>query len=274
MLRFLISLVLGPSVLLVALVVMARSVDWAGPDGPYIFGTLMLGAIALFRDWLQPLFFPACLVLQITGNEQSFYITPLNISPSAQAYFWQIRIKNLGPAAARGVSVFLEKVELLPDGPRGRATSFPVMPLNLQWAHKTDSSFFPYIPPRLFRVCTLGHIADPFHGEYTLDSRAVLRKSLKPGATCFAFETEAAPTTGNHVLPPGEYRLRLVAAAKNSWKTSISCYLLVTGKWSEQSAQEMMVLLPWRSRPRQKADVGTHAYTRVKGTNSDSIQEG
>ncbi len=158
--------------------------------------SLVLLSVALFPDLIRGYLWPALLEIreEMAPHDAGWIST---VKPEGKAFYYQLRVCNRGPATARIVSVYLEKIEKLLGTDR-MPQGF--VPLNLRWAYKLDSPFYSYIPADIERVCTLGHL--PGDGHQTSNRT-------------FHLDLEVEPTGDRHILRPGTYLLYLRALTDN-----------------------------------------------------------
>ncbi|MCJ7720246.1 MAG: hypothetical protein MUO36_02140 [Candidatus Hadarchaeum sp.] len=187
-------------------------------------------AIAIFHEHLRRLFWHPTLEIRLDNQPPDCNLIPTNLQTGTQVdcYYFRIRIHNEGRASAETVEVFIEEIHRRrADGTFGRWQNF--LPLNLVWAHY-QQPYFPKIPPKVYKHCDLGHIFDPtFRNQIPGEDHPALGEFQSQTVMCLALIVR--PNSGTHLIPPGFYRLTLVAVAANAKVTRRTIEMNLTGQW-------------------------------------------
>jgi len=187
--------------------------------------------IAIFHEHLRSLFWHPILVIECVNEPPDSHRTTLanpNTGQEVPCYYFRVRIRNAGNAPARMVEVFVRRVEhQRADGEFELRKEF--LPLNLLWSH-IGTVYYETIPPKVDKHCDLGHVVQPDkRGVFPAERHPLL--PAEPDKTLFCLDLVVRPNTGSFLLPPGMYRLELVAAASNARIVSRIIELNLTGKW-------------------------------------------
>jgi hypothetical protein len=114
-------------------------------------------------------------------------------------YYVRFWIQNSGRGAAEHVEVFI--VRLLREIDDRFVDVEQFLPMNLRWSHATPPIvFYPRIAAGLGRHCDLGHIVRPADRELCDSSEQL--SGVPVQQTLLSLDTEVAPHTGTHLLPP------------------------------------------------------------------------
>lgn len=138
------------------------------------------------------------------------------------AWFFRLRITNVGSAPAREVQVYLARVERLDDTPVDRFS-----PMNLKWTHigeTTRKVLLPEIPV----FCDFIHVGDPAFRAQSGDDL----DTVPPQKAVLALDVEATSTAQAHLLEPGGYRFHLWLAAENFRATHHKVEVRYDGTWT------------------------------------------
>jgi len=193
--------------------------------------------IAIFHEHLRTLAWRPRLAIESSNTPPDCHRTSFgdpNAGPHVLCFYFRIRVKNCGNAPANKVEVSVEHVsERGADGTFRTKTDF--QPMNLRWAH-VGAPYYETIPPGLSKYCDLGHVVDPVK-RGLLASERLPQRPDQPDKTLFSLDLLVKPNTGSHLLPPGTYRLELVAAAGNAKPVSRTVELNVTGNWFEDETR-------------------------------------
>jgi hypothetical protein len=119
--------------------------------------------IAAFQSRLSRLLVRPKLGLEVNPEPPDFHHTlvshPSGTGAPADAYYFNLRVRNIGNSRAEQVEVFVADVLVQgEDGTFRRLTSF--LPKSLLWSW-TLGPFLDALSPGMFAFCTLGHIFDP-----------------------------------------------------------------------------------------------------------------
>jgi len=172
---------------------------------------------------------PDCQLMTVTNTITVIGATNAGAGGvQAGCYYFRLRVYNNGRSSAEMVEVFVEEVHRRrADGTFERWQGF--LSLNLVWAHY-NSPYFPRIPPHVYKHCDLGHILDPslrqqFPGE------DIPTLGIPKHQTVMCLGLIVRPSTGSYLIPPGFYRLVIVAVAANAGIARRTVELNLTGQW-------------------------------------------
>ncbi len=207
------------------------------PLGTWILAAVAVvsATIAAFQSRLSRLLVRPRLELEVNPEPPDFHHTLLAHSTSpgtpADAYFFNLRVRNTGNSRAEQVEVFVADVlERQPDGSFGRLTSF--LPKNLLWSW-TIKPFLEALSPGMVGFCTLGHVLDPAR-RLTLPGEDLgdAQEARFAGRAAFSVAVQFPASKPFHILPPGTYQLVLWLAAGNARKVETRLLLTLTGDWT------------------------------------------
>jgi hypothetical protein len=191
---------------------------------------------AIYRDTLQYWLWPAILTIEAKMPKESIWITPVNVRTNrgevgqVPGFFYQIYIRNEGPATASQLCVMIERMEQWVDKDW---KAYPSLPMNLTWAHRPEDPFYPYLPKGVRRACTLGNVKEPGNHQIFFDGRS--DKYYPVNETRFELELEVRPTAEWYKLEAGKYKLHLAAAARNGTVTRKELVIVYSGRWPKDT---------------------------------------
>jgi hypothetical protein len=219
----------------------------AGATGGTPVGTWVLAAVAVasatiaaFQSRLSRLLVRPRLDLEVHPEPPDFHHTLLagpNIPDGpADAYYFNLRVRNAGNTRAEQVEAFVAEVlRREADGTFHRVRSF--LPKNLLWSW-TLKPFLDALSPGMVAFCTLGHVVDPVRRrDVPGEALAADDEDRLAGQAAFSVAVQFPATKPFHILPPGTYRLVLWIAAGNVRKVERRLELVVTGDWTSDEAR-------------------------------------
>lgn len=204
-------------------------------------GTLLLGFVAIFQDWIRDKIKHPTLNVHIDVSPPDCHKTRLvrrdaegKPLATADAYYFRLRVTNSGNHKAEMVEVFaagLSKRQA--DGMFTSVESF--LPMNLVWSHYQDI-FFPAILPETYKHCDLAHVIDPnMRGQFEGEDNhwpAVPQEN-----TILSFNTAVKPHTLSHLTPFGTYHLDVVVSAANAQPVKKTLEIHLTGNWYDDERE-------------------------------------
>jgi hypothetical protein len=211
-------------------------------------GTAVLAFVAIFQDKIRGCLMHPILKVSIQPespdchktfirsnyilkNKKILYTHRIrNIELDANAYYFRIRVTNVGNQKAENVEVFANQLsERMEDGTYKSVGTF--FPMNLNWTH-IGGLFFPTISPHIYKHCDLFHVVDPkTRGQ--LEAEDKKWEKIPPTKTILSFDTIVRPNTLGHLVKPGSYKLVLTIAAANAKPITKSIEITLTGDWFE-----------------------------------------
>ncbi len=212
------------------------------PIGTWILAGVAVASatIAAFQSRIARLLVRPRLGLEVNPEPPDFHHTlvshPSAQGASADAYYFNLRVRNTGNSRAEQVEVFVADVLMRQaDGSFRRLTSF--LPKNLLWSW-TLKPFLDALSPGMYAFCTLGHIFDPvrrreFPGE-ALDEG---EEAGLAGRSAFSVAVQFPSNKPFHILAPGTYQLILWIAASNARKVEKRLELVLPGGWTGDEAR-------------------------------------
>jgi hypothetical protein len=214
----------------------------ATPIGTWILAGVAVASatIAAFQSRIARLLVRPRLGLEVNPEPPDFHHTlvshPSGIGAPADAYYFNLRVRNTGNSRAEQVEVFVADVLVQEiDGSFRRLTSF--LPKSLLWSW-TLEPFLGALSPGMYAFCTLGHIFDParrreFPGEALDDAdEARLARS-----SAFSVAVQFPSNKPFHILAPGTYHIVLWIAAGNARKVEKRLELVLPGEWTTDEAR-------------------------------------
>ncbi len=211
------------------------------PIGTWVLAIIAItsATIAAFQSRIARLLVRPKLGLEVHAEPPDFHHTlvshPTSPGVSADAYYFNLRVRNTGNSRAEQVEIFVADVlAKQEDGTFKRVASF--LPKNLLWSW-TLKPFLDALSPGMYTFCTLGHIFDPtrrreFPGEALVDAD----EARVGGQTAFSVAVQFPSQKPSHILPPGTYRLLLWIAAGNARKVEKRLELTLSGDWTTDEA--------------------------------------
>jgi len=200
------------------------------------FGTLVLAAVAVFQPTFRSWFYrpkfrvsiktepPDCVAVPVTTRSGEFI---------ADAVWLRLWVENVGNATAKNVEVYAQ--ELLrqrADNSWESVGAFP--PMNLRWAN-LGIMYFPYIAPETGKHCDLGHIVDP--ARRNAANEGAPRLDLTDQQTSMTFDLISAPNHRGHIIPPGNYKLKILVAAEDVRPHKQTVMISLRGMWHADEAR-------------------------------------
>lgn len=206
---------------------------WKDPQWYAIAVALFLGISGIFQDWLRALFKRPKLRVSISLEPPDCLKVPVtlrgekgrNLHNAYNVYYLSFRVENQGNYRMEDAEVMvvsLRKRGL--DHRYKRVRDF--VPLNLTWAHSRDTTM-PKIQPHLHKHCAFGEVAECIQvpvGDYGIS---------EAWNVVFVLNTAVEPSTGSHILEPGDYQIKLVFAANNLKPKTKTYNLTIQDRWSE-----------------------------------------
>lgn len=143
-------------------------------------------------------------------------------------YYFRFHIQNEGSQRAEYVEVFAKELsKQQADGSFKQVESF--LPMNLLWSFNREP-FVSAISPGMGKHCDLGHIIDPKNRkDFSSDFNSDL--DVADDQVTFSLDVETPPSTKNHVIAPGKYRLIVLIGAGNIKPIQKIFEITFTGKW-------------------------------------------
>ena len=212
------------------------------PLGTWILAAVAVASatIAAFQSRLSRLLVRPRLRLEVNPEPPDFHHSllahPVSPGTAADAYYFNLRVRNTGNSRAEQVEVFVADIlERQTDGSFRRLTSF--LPKNLLWSW-TLKPFLEALSPGMVGFCTLGHVLDPARrrdlpGEALADAE----EARLTGRAAFSVAVQFPASKPFHILPPGTYQLVLWLAAGNARKVETRLLLVLTGDWTTDEAR-------------------------------------
>jgi hypothetical protein len=192
--------------------------QWGALSSIGTLGAVLVALYAIFQErfraWLSH---PS---LRVTVSTSAPYAQKTLISSgehTAQCYYFRLKVENAGNLEADGVEILA--ADLLEEDGQGhfkKSTRF--LPMHLVWSH--DRRISQHISTGMFRFCDLGHIIDPAERHHFLGEDFIITyASLFFGheiaeEVVLSLDTEVKPLTTTHLLPAGNYKLKLLVGAK------------------------------------------------------------
>lgn len=212
------------------------------PIGTWILAGIAVASatIAAFQSRIARALVRPRLGLEVRAEPPDFHHTlvshPTGGSEPADAYYFNLRVRNTGNSRAEQVEVFVADVLVQQEeGTFARLQSF--LPKNLLWSW-TLEPFLPALSPGMYAFCTLGHAFDParrrqFPGE-ALDEADEARFADQ---SAFSVAVQFPSSRPFHILPPGTYQIVLWIAAGNARTVERRLELVLPGRWTTDEAQ-------------------------------------
>jgi len=194
--------------------------------------TFLAILVALLKEELQRLWRRPVLNISVKTQPPDchvgltkYYDPKGSVLAEANCYYLRLWVHNKGNSPATNVQVFATKLLMEPTSKKTiEVENF--LPMNLRWAH-TKEIFRDRIAPKMGRHCDLGHVADPrlkhIHNE--------IRPDVPKDKTVLFIDLEVAPFTLFHLLPPGNYELKLIIAADNCRPIKKVLKIMHSGNW-------------------------------------------
>jgi hypothetical protein len=194
--------------------------------------TFLAILVALLKEELQHLWRRPVLNISVKTQPPDchigltkYYDSKGSVLAEANCYYLRLWVHNKGNSPATNVQVFATKLFMEPTQKKTiEVENF--LPMNLRWAH-TKEIFRDRIAPKMGRHCDLGHVADPrlkhIHNE--------IRPDVPKDKTVLFLDLEVAPFTLVHLLPPGNYELKLIIAADNCRPIKKVLKIMHSGNW-------------------------------------------
>ena len=195
-----------------------------------IIATIVALFLAVFHEQLRTMFLKPKLEVELKSNSPDCHKISCGTDEDGKkqfGYYFRIRVMNKGKTPAKSVEVFLEEIQ-----EKNEDDEFVVwkkfMPINLLWTH-ISKPYFPIIPSKMYKHCEIGHIIDP---QQRKDYPNHYHPEAPEGVCSICLELLVKPNTGTHLMLPGVYRLKLIAAAENAKPVPATLELSFSGRWN------------------------------------------
>lgn len=205
------------------------------PEWVAIISALLLGIGGTFRDWVIYCFKKPKLKIEFKLEPPYSHKIDFRVPTTGEfvcdSYYFRLKIKNEGNYQMEGVEV--TAAELYQKNENGQYEKMKdFLPLNLVWSHVRRITM-PRIYRQLYRYCDFGHIIE---SKYANLDRFGIGDSSN---IVFRLDTVVEPNTGSHILKPGDYKIKIIVAAKNV-KTQSKIYnLIIKDEWTDNE-EEML----------------------------------
>jgi hypothetical protein len=212
-----------------------RDSQWWAIIVPFLVA-LMLGALAIFQDWIRRLIWKPKLNVSIRLCSPDCQKIPLTDTRSGQhlydSYYFRFRMENTGNYKMEYVEAIITEVnKKRANGEYKKLDKF--LPLNLVWAHNNLVTI-PNIQPGLFKHLNFGYIVQSENANLGYFG---MQKSDE--TIVFKFTVEVEPNHGSHILLPGDYNITIKFAANNLSPVTKKYNLLFPDKWDDNE-EEML----------------------------------
>lgn len=212
------------------------------PIGTWVLAIVAItsATIAAFQSRIARLLVRPKLGLEVHAEPPDFHHTlvshPTSPDVTADAYYFNLRIRNTGNSRAEQVEVFVADVlAQQPDGTYTRVASF--LPKNLLWSW-TLTPFLEALSPGMIGFCTLGHIFDPARRrDFPGEALTEVNETRLVGRTAFSVAVHFPSKKPSYILTPGTYQIVLWIAAGNTRKVEKRLELTLSGEWTTDEAR-------------------------------------
>ncbi|MBI5402966.1 MAG: hypothetical protein HY959_06170 [Ignavibacteriae bacterium] len=195
-----------------------------------VIGTIYLGLLAAFQDFVRGLFYRPELDCELILEPPHCHLLENNLT-----YYIRFKILNNGNVSANNVEVFLKSV----IDKNNKYVSLSAS--NLLWSSiklerlekenpfSSYRMYWDYLSPNTYQYCNLGEISQPLLPEQDRSGlSAEQRLSYK-----FNLSLYWKANDGSFSLLPGKYTFELIIAASNAKPISKIYEIEFTGVWNK-----------------------------------------
>lgn len=212
--------------------------DWLTAILTYVIAAAT--ALALFQDWFRSLFWYPELQMSIAAeppdSHRTYRYASVPTTPEITfldpCYYYRLKVRNIGNAAAREVEVYATQVKQWTDSGWSDFTQF--IPQYLSWSLLRGTTSLPIIPPKASRYCDLGHVLNPVERAnvdvYENDSK------LPHNETILSLDVSVKALRRGHLLPKGKYKIHLEVTASNAEPRTCIVTAINPGVWHDDEA--------------------------------------
>ncbi len=154
-------------------------------------------------------------------------------------YYLRLRVQNAGKRTTDTVQVRLKRVEQLTK--RGEYAAVPALDnLNLTWARQENGKnlvFLPTLQRGAYEHCNLAHIFRPSDRQKSDGAFLFEQKTwfdVCADQTILSIDIADKPFHLPHLLPPGSYRLQLIASSADTGPIAETFELELSGHWYDE----------------------------------------
>lgn len=205
-----------------------RDPQWWAIIVPFIVA-LVLGAVAIFQDWIRRLIWKPKLNVSIKLHSPDCQKIPVINLPRHDIYFLRFRVENNGNYQSEDTeAIVIEVFKKEANGEYRELRNF--LPLNLVWAHDNLVSM-PKIQPKLFKYLNFGHIEKS-------EVAGLNYFGITEGVNIvFKFAFAISPSHGSHILLPGDYNITIKFASNNVSPVTKKFNLVISDKWDDNEKE-------------------------------------
>ena len=205
-----------------------RDTQWCAIIVPFIVA-LMLGALAIFQDWIRRLIWKPKLNVSIRLCSPDCQKIPDINPPRHDIYYLRFRVENNGNYQSKDTeAIVIEVFKKEANGEYRELRNF--LPLNLVWAHDNLVSM-PKIQPKLFKHLNFGYIEK---SEFASLNYFGITEGVN---IVFKFGFVIRPTHGSHILLPGDYNITIKFASNNLSPVTKKYNLVISDKWDDNEKE-------------------------------------
>ncbi len=191
--------------------------------------TFLLAFVAVFQDWIRAKLWKPKLEISYSPQPPDAHRTFLAGS-HVPCYFFLLRVRNSGKCGATNVEVSARRLfKKHTDGTYARVSTF--LPQNIMESF-SGNAMIETVAPGLEKHFTIGHVLHPPYrvGQSDLD----LPGSAGLNDTVFSIGVLFPSNNKNHLLPPGDYAIEIVAGAANMAKTVTRVVTVSHSRWLDE----------------------------------------
>lgn len=197
------------------------------------FIALLVGILGIFQDRVRELFRKPELLVSLKLESPDCCNIPMDIYRNNQlysrikCYYFRFKVENIGNFQMADVEAMVTDIYKKENNTYKKVKSF--LPQNLLWAN-IHTITMQKIQPELYKHLDFGHIIKSVDSKLLFNFSASIFQNSK---IVFIFDVAVAPNNLNHILEPGDYKLRIVFAANNMKSSEKFYHLFFKDYWSD-----------------------------------------
>jgi hypothetical protein len=228
--RLFLAIVGGLSFLVIVIVAIVVSVEIAG-----IILAIVLGIAGTFQDSIKSCIYRPELKVSFISQPPDAHKVALRDDKASflhHRFYFRLKVENIGNCEMEDVEIVV--VECSKENALGKYEKiFDFLPLNLSWSHyarRENPYAMRLIPAGFFRHCSFGYITKSQDAKLELYEKCEIGKNYK---VVFNLDTVIKPYSGEHILSPGDYKIKIVITGKNLKSEEKTVRLYVEDEWND-----------------------------------------
>ena len=230
--RFYLAIIGALSILVIVIIAVRVKVEVAG-----IILAIVLGIAGTFQDFIKSCIYRPILKISFQSEPPDAHKVPARSREGEflhYCYYFRLKVENTGNYKMEDVEIVA--VECSKENAPGEYNKvFDFLPMNLSWSHYARPEN-PYamrlIPASFFRHCSFGYVTKSQDANLELYDKHEKGKHHK---VVFNLDAVSKPYSGEHILLPGDYKIKIVIAGENLKSEQKIVRLHVEDEWNDDA---------------------------------------